>query len=260
MNECNDAAETRLRLAHVVHPTRRGVTVQLFANWLTACAHLRDHLLCAPECEAWALVIPDYDAVVDPADGGARYGYAEESRKTHGASAQRLYDLCAEAVSADAIDAQMLNWAKNDGPVTAAMGTDGIVMLIEDVVRSAFLAGQGDPQKTKDSQRQRLERRGLPRESPMRSGGSASQKKEPTERELRRRRKREAKWSHEERLFHRVFRPTVQFVKRSHHRARDMLGRLVRADYALLKDVLPLRSQLKFEHWLELRRQCRRKE
>jgi hypothetical protein len=58
-------------------------------------------------------------------------------------------------------------------------------------------------------------------------------------------------------LYYRVFRPAVQLVKRAQHRSRDMLGRIVRADYALLKGLLPPRSRLKYEDWLQLRRTCR---
>ncbi len=247
------AGGTALQLRTIPHPARGGVAVQLFADWQTACAHLRDHWLTAPECEAWALVAPAYTALLDPSDADARYRYAEQGRTTAGLSAQPLYDLCVAAVAAEAGDAARLHWIQDHGRVTAAMGTSGVVLLIENVVRTAFLAGQGDPQATKEGQRQRLERRGLPRERPLRSRRQGGDPHGPPQRRC----PWEGKWSVEERLYYRVFRPAVQLVKRAHHRSRDMLGGIVRADYALLKGLLPTRSRLKYEDWLELRRACR---
>ncbi|NLF69577.1 MAG: hypothetical protein GX575_11050 [Candidatus Anammoximicrobium sp.] len=252
MRTAEGDARTPLQLNAVPHPARGGAAVQLFADWQTACAHLRDHWLTAPECQAWALVAPAYTSLLDPGDADARYRYAEQARITAGSSAQPLYDLCVAAVALEAGDAARLQWVQDDGRVTAAMGTSGVVLLIEGVVRTAFVAGQGDPQATKDGQRRRLERRGLPRERPLRSGGHGGDPHGPQSR-----RPWEDKWSAEERLYYRVFRPAVQLVKRAQHRSRDMRGGIVRADYALLKGLLPTRSRLKYEDWLELRRACR---
>lgn len=242
-----------LQLRTIPHPARGGAAVPLFADWQTACAHLRDHWLTAPECEAWALVAPAYTSLLDPGDADTRYRYAEQARTSAGSSAQALYDLCVAAVATEAGDAARLHWTQDSGRVTAAMGTSGVVMLIEGVVRTAFLAGQGDPQATKQGQRQRLERRGLPRERPLRSGLRGGDRHSLGERRC----PWEDKWSAEERLYYRVFRPAVQLVKRAHHRSRDMLGGIVRADYALLKGLMPPRSRLKYEDWLQLRRACR---
>jgi hypothetical protein len=95
----------------------------------------------------------------------------------------------------------------------------------------------------------------LSRESGMRSGRSAACIFSP--RENRRKQRREALWTREERLYYRVFRPCIQFIRKSHHRCRDLCGRLIRCDYALLKDRLPPRSRLSYEDWLRLRGRCR---
>ncbi len=60
-----------------------------------------------------------------------------------------------------------------------------------------------------------------------------------------------------QRLYFRVFRPCIQFIKQSHHRGRDICGKPIGRDYSLLKDCLPSRNQLAYGHWLELRRRCR---
>lgn len=247
-------APTSLQLNTVPHPARRGVTVQLFADWQAAYAHLRDHWLTAPECEAWALVAPAYTSLLDPGDAEACYRYAEQARVTAGASAQPLYDLCVAAVAKEADDAARLRWVQvgDDGRLTAAMGTSGVVMLIDRVVRTAFLPGQGDPRATKEGQQRPRERRGLPRQRPLRSG-----RQDGDRRTGQRRRPWEGQWSEDERLYYRVFRPAVQSVKQTPHRSRNMSGRIVRADHALLKGLLPTNRALKYKDWLELRRVCR---
>jgi hypothetical protein len=58
---------------------------------------------------------------------------------------QPLYDLCVAAVATEAGDAARRPWMRDHGRVTAALETGGVVLRIEDVVRTALLAGQGDP-------------------------------------------------------------------------------------------------------------------
>jgi len=247
-----------LQRGSLPHPARHGTMVNMFADWQAAYRHLRDHLLTAPECHAWALVIPEYSHLVDPNDSNARNRYAEQARASGGTSAQPLYDLYCLAVSSDANDARRIGWLKDRAAVTAAMGTSGVVMLVEDVVKTAFLGGQGDPEATRQSQAVSPDRqRGLPRERLMRAGGRGEPKGAVSPRELRRQRDRESQWTADERLYHRVFKPSVQFVKRSYHRSKDMFGNSTGTDCALLKDVLPPRSRLKYERWLEVRRKCR---
>ncbi len=228
----------------------------MFADWPSAREHLRDHLLTAPESEAWAVVAPGYLLLLDPADGDARWRYWEQVETSGGAAAQPLYDLYREAASADALDARLVRWVRVQGRVTVAVGTSGILMLVEDgIVRTAFLPGQGDPEATRQA-RASEDGRGLVRERGMRSGrpgtGGAGNREEAI------RQRREAGWTPEQRLYYRVFRPCVQFVKRCHHRHRDLYGRLLRQDYALLKECLPARSRLKLDDWLDLRRRCGR--
>ncbi len=256
-----------LQLANVPYPAPDHAEARLFGDWEKAVEHLTHHLLTAPECHAWALVIDDYTRLVDLRSADARFHFVEQARASHGQSAQALYDRYAHAVSADLRDASQLEWFVQHGQVTVAMGTTGILVVIvavggndtldrpRPIVKTAFLAGQGDPEAVRKSHRiPAAERRGMMRERPMRTPKRHGVSGEARG---RRQRLREARWSTEERLYYRVFRPSVQHIMRCHHRNRDMFGRLRGNDYALLKDVLPRRSQLKLDHWRELRRDCR---
>jgi hypothetical protein len=230
----------------------------MFRDWGAAGKHLRDHLLTAPECHAWVLVAPAYPDVLDPADADCRWRYWEQAQASRGASAQALYDLYREASASAAADAHVLGWVREEGSVTVAVGTSGVLLVVEGgTLQTAFLPGQGDPNATRQAGAAPGPERGLVRERGMRSGREATSGKDRRARDLAAQVRREAAWSADERLYHKVFRPCLQFLKRCHHRHRDMYGRLLRHDYALLKDCLPARNQLKCDGWLALRRRCR---
>jgi hypothetical protein len=162
-----------------------------------------------------------------------------------------------EAVSRDAEDGAELQWHRSDNRLTVAFGTSGIVMLIEEVLTTAFLPGQGDPRVTHESQRcEKLG--GLPRERGMRTGRPGRRGGEEVERDRRVRERHEAQWTNGQRLYYRVFRPAVQFVKKCQHRCLDRCGKVIPGDYALIKDVLPARSRLKYTDWVALRHRCGR--
>jgi hypothetical protein len=229
----------------------------MFRDWEAAGLHLRDHLLTAPECHAWAVVAPAYLDVLDPADADCRWRYWEQAQASEGATAQALYDLYCAATAADAADARELRWVRVEGRITVAVGTSGVLLVVEeDTVQTAFLPGQGDPEATRQVRAAASPERGLVRERGMRSGRGASGEDRGA-REQAQQARREADWTADERLYHKVFRRCLQFIKRCHHRHRDMHGRLLRHDYALLKDCLPARNQLKYDAWLDLRRRCR---
>ncbi len=259
MNDTTDLTDS-LQLGDVTDPIHPGDTACFFTDWQSAYKHLRDHLLTAPECFAWQIVSPTYRQVVNPQDADARWTYSQQAAISEGRTAQRLYDLYRVAVSQDIDDSVVLGWCRGEGRLTVCLGTSGILALFDHrAVRTAFLPGQGSSQATRTSQ-QAEQPRGLPREAGMRAGRVGRRGREAVEHDRRLRQQREAAWSPAQRLYHRVFKPAVQFVKRCHHRNRDMHGRLIRGDYALLKEVLPHLSQLKYEHWLLLRQRCGRKE
>jgi hypothetical protein len=253
-------APPTLELRTLAHPARPHLRVPVFGDWLKACEHLRDHLLTAPECYAWADVLPEYADILDPASEDARWRYAQEAMATGGRRAQALYDLYSAATARDARDAALLAWHCTEGDVTVALGTSGILLVVEDVVRTAFLPGQGSPLQTQLARDLPEDSAGLPRQAGMRTPRPARPALAGSTKEQRERREREALWSREQRLYYHVFKPSVQFVRECHHRHRDMHGKLLRRDYALLKEVLPPLSRLKFHHWMELRERCRRGE
>jgi len=258
MNTSSDLID-RLRLGAVPHPARGGVQVPFFSDWQSACQHLRDHLLTAPECHGWLLVAPDYGQIVDPDNPDARWSYAEQAAAAAGRAAQPLYDLYCSAVSQDAEDAAQLGWHRSQGRMTVCLGTSGILAVIGQAVTTAFLPGQGTPEGTLAG-REPDQQQGLPRERGMRSGRPGRRDQKMSDRDRQVREQREAAWSRSQRLYYRVFKPAVQSVKQCHHRNRNMYGKLVRSDYALLKDALPHLSQFKYEDWAALRQRCGRDE
>lgn len=275
----------QLRLGTIPHPARPGMEVRFFRNWQAACNHLRDHLLTAPECMGWAVVAPQYRQILDPDDGDARWRYSDRAFETQGASAQDLYDVYCQACGRDARDAARLGWVATQGEGTVALGTSGILLVIEDqavparpaesraaepgeasrtvrsVVVTAFLPGLGNSEAVRKRALSWSASGGLVRESGMRSGraGSPFHDTRLGRREQLRRLRIRAGWSRDEQLYYTVFRRAVQFIRKCHHQHRDMYGRLNRRDYALLKDALPARSRLEFTDWLVLRDQSQQR-
>jgi hypothetical protein len=72
-------------------------------------------------------------------------------------------------------------------------------------------------------------------------------------REDRKRLEIEERWTPVQRLYFRVFRPAVQFVRTAAYDASGMLRRPPR-DYGLLRWCLPRMSRLRLEDWLAYRR------
>jgi hypothetical protein len=249
-----------LTLRSLTHPDTPARQVAFFASPSAALGHLRDHLLTAPEAEAWALVAPGYEAVVDPGSSDARWRYWAKAEESGGASAQPLYDIYFEAVRLDAADASRLRWLWSGADLTVALGTSGILVVVAAAVVTAFLPGQGDPAATRRGQEAGPAATGLVREGGMRSGRPGRFRADEAERERRERLSREAAWCPAERVYYLVFRPAVRFVRGCHHGQRDPLGRPLGNDYARLKEVLPPQSHLGFKEWASLRAGCRGRE
>lgn len=246
-----------LQLHSMPDPDNRDSSVSIFGGWQAACEHICNHVLVSPECEAWILVAPDINRIVDLSNADERWRAAQESSKPEGGFAQPLYDEYVQAIRVAAADAMRLGWHITEESITVLIGTSGLVAVIEGQVRTAFLPGQGDPLNTLASQRTGVSRessnRDLPSQRGMRGGrnGEYSGQKRP---HLTADHQRVANRSHDEQLYYAVFRPAMQFIRSRQNRCRDITGRVLRGgDYALLKGVLPPMSRLKLPDWQQLR-------
>ena len=153
-------------------------------------------------------------------------------------------------------DAARLGWKNWRGGVTIALGTEGILMVIANTLKTAFLPGQGDPEAVVSAAESGGPRSDspTPRTRGMRSGRGGVP---GWTREDRDRWHRQSDWSESQRLYYGVFRPAVQLIRSQYHRGLDVPGRRL-SDYGLLKAVLPPMSRLKYHDWLELRETAQR--
>lgn len=243
MNPTNQSKELfRGVVPHPAEPTRE---VSFFADWQRAVTHLIDHVLTSPECEAWAIVTPQLAQCVELTDSLSRTRLAQSARATNGASVQAVFNLYQCAAAEASRQAYVLGWFAQNAGCFVALGLNGVFVLIDrNVVVTTYLPGQGSPEAVSqpDAGRHlRRERHPMRRVVPPDEG----------------RRRREATWTDEERLFYRVFRPAVQFIRSRHHRARGLDGRLRKFDAALLKDRLPPMSELGLDSWRMRREQAR---
>ncbi len=248
-----------LRFHQIPHPLRPQIHIQVFRDSMSACQHLRDHLLTAPECYAWGIVCPEFHEILDIENDDTRFYYWEEAKRSNGASAQLLYDIYSEAIRLNSADAAILKWIITNSYVTIVLGLDGVVVVINDrlsVVASAYLPGQGDARGVQDSRS--LGRKGFPRERPMRNGRPSGRREALAERDRRVMERREENWNLEQKLYYRVFRPAVQYVRRYQRAIPSSAMHSSVVSFETLKTVLPPVTQLKWEDWQNLRRLCGR--
>jgi hypothetical protein len=182
---------------------------------------------------------------VDLADGLARTRLAQSARESKGVEVQALLDLYRREAAEASRQAHILGWHTQNEGCIVALGMSGVFVLVDgDAVITTYLPGQGSPAAVSQPDYNRHLRR---ERHPMRRAALPDED----------RRRREAAWSDEERLFYRVFRPAVQLIRSQHHRARGLDGRLRKADAALLKDCLPRMSELGLDGWRTRREQAR---
>ncbi len=238
------------------YPQRRA-TLTVFSSEPSAMAHLRDHLLTAPECNAWGLVLPGLFSLVDLDDSNARWRCWNRLEQKDDTTAQSLYDAYSMAIQAELQEAHRLGWVVRVGLVDAAIGTSGLIVIASfegesGWVRTAFLGGQGSPEAVRHAKSMPRGATGLIRESskPMRSALHPK--------EFRAHKARHGNWTTEQRLFYMVFRPAVQFIRavnRSISYSRGISSQPSEVkEYAMLRDKLPNMSQLSFQRWQTLRR------
>lgn len=243
-----------LQLRDLLHPAWAGVRIACFAHWRTACQHVRDHVLTHPEAAAWLLLRPELAELV-PADFQQLKFLLEQVEQSQGTILQTIYACYTAAIDQAAVDASILVWHESRGDKTVALGTTGLLLVIQrQTLTTAFLPGQGSPEAV----RQAREQLGavLPRQRQMRSGRPGWPRPETWHLDPKPL-QREATRPHDELLYYRVFRPAVQFVRRQQVSGRGLDGsRFGGNDYSLLKEVLPPMSQLKLPLWRELRARC----
>ena len=247
--------------SRIPHPAKNGELVHAFPTRDAALRHLEDHVLTAPECLGWRIVLQgDGPLPVALENPDSRWTYARDARATRGESAQPLYQLYESAAKAAARDAQVLDWSvSTPRGATLALGLSGVLVVVDDrILQSAMLPGQGSAKKVARVREQRRVRKALPRESAasrplpwrarMERRGNIAQR-------LRQDVQRLERLPEGSEPYYLVFRPCIQAV-RCH--ALDASSGLRRAtgEYGLLKRVLPPMSQLKYDHWQALRLRC----
>ena len=227
------------------HPGRRGTKVAFFADTGRALKHLGDHVLTAPECEAWGVIVPELFTHVDLASLAQRQRFCQEACAVGGASAGAVLDLYRAAAEAAVTHAFFLAWHVSEGETTVALGTTGVLVMITGLaVVTVYIPGQGSAEAVRNDrsaipgrlgrERGRMRRWRLPPQvaPPCRPGAPPS----------------------EEYLYHRVFWPVVQFLKGQYHQAYTLDGQ-VRSHGPLVVRALPPPNELTLSCWQTYRGQ-----
>ncbi len=285
--------EAELNRQTLDHP-RTGQAVTVFASWIRACEHLRDHLLSRPECRVWTLLSPHIRDLLDCEDRKAVYQLCRQWQADRGVSAQPLYDLYCQAICQALVDALRpdLEWVSTrqvgGRTITAFLGINGILGLIGDTTLvTAYVPGQRDreayhkacqeferaAEEAKDPENwfdpRPLRDRESVREYTQRpSDGRRLRRGMPTLGEERRDGRHcgehTENWSEDERLFYRVFRPAVRTIRAAVNRQPDPASgveysdqELTGPEYSVLNDRLPRCIERNFEQWQRWREHAR---
>lgn len=233
----------------------------LFKSVEQAVGHLRDHLLTAPECEAWTMIAYDYPELTELLeDSDQRYELAKKMEKAPETALPELYVPFSNQLEREILDALRNAWGKDElnsatqRMVTVMFSSSGVFMIVEADAESrkdgclvtTYVPGFGDAESVSRAG----EKSGpLPREGVRRRKQAAMK---TSKREEREREKREAKYSDEERVFFKVFRPARQFLSGRHYKCYSIANKRVETnDIALLKDIVE--NSLELEDWQQRR-------
>lgn len=222
---------------------------RFYSHWVPALLHICDHVLTGPEADYWDLLLEQYG--VSPVGPEKRFTLAKKAWHNEGDEVQHIYDMYCLLVYADLVTAFENGWfaGNTDNKVIVTLGIRGIIAVIyENVLKTAFLGGQGKPELlTSISQERALDdafyslsreerneqiiaRRKvdpLPRQfTDQKEGNHAPPAKlfardmrqgRKTvllhERDLLKKRERENTWTIEEKIYYRIFKKSRTFVK-----------------------------------------------
>ncbi|GIW92472.1 MAG: hypothetical protein KatS3mg110_0513 [Pirellulaceae bacterium] len=216
--------------------------IKVFSVCDKAVEHIREHLLDEREAAAWVCVLDPHGAVIDAiSDPHSRNRlYHECGRQVE--ALRLLYEAYTKVIESNLRDACWLHWKyverRGAGWLGVALGTCGLLMVAENgTIVTAFFPRQPEP----DGPVRRGKRH-------MRGG---TQPKESLK-------EYEARWTNEERIYYRVFRPAFRFVRAAQEEWFAQIGwlRPRNTDYALLKDKLPPVAHMTLVTWREYRKKC----
>lgn len=246
----NSGPELQYDLGTVSHPDPFRARAAFFGNEARAVEHLVNHVLTAPESQAWALVFEDAgdDRLAQVVNDSQQcYRVAKQAHESGAAAVSGLMDAYRQAVDRACFEASRLHWWATDGHVTVSLGIRAVFAVIEKcTVKTAYIPAQGTPEAVL----RRQERKGVP--VPFMPARKMRNHRET--RKDSRAVEREKEWTLQQKIYYRLFRPAVQFIRSRYHGMTAMNGAR-RNDLALLKDRLPSMSNLKYEKWLEYYRQ-----
>lgn len=242
------SGQQNLVLRTVTHPNPAIREAYFFVNEQKALEHLQNHLLTSPENEAWALVLADLgqaEIAETLKDSEACFRLIRLAGEAGAAAVSEYLEAYRKAVNQGCVEARKLGWWAQDRWVAVAIGTTAVFALFENsVLRTAYIPAQA----VKNRKREPGTVTPLP---------PAHKMRKPREKERdRKAAEREAQWTALERIYYKLFRPAVQFIRSRYHTWVSLNGQKW-DDIALLKDRLPRMSQLSYAKWYEYHQQVR---
>lgn len=241
-----------LRLGEIPGPDG---AIRVFATGKAAIDHMLDHLLTAPECEAWAVLLPGWSGTLIAQRGQPelvpeRTRFFQRLRGSDGAAAQALYDDWRQVLDGQHQSAQKLGWIGTRPGVRVCLGIHAVLMIIVRTpggsarLKTAFIPGQGRPEEVRAARAEGRHRHDTSR---------------PTSRRARWREKTrlsgwlEANGTPDQQYFYRVFRPAVRFLRDRYNAEADGIPDPNHRDYDLVYEKLPRVGAWSWADWASTR-------
>lgn len=255
-----------LQMRTIPAPAGMVAPAQVYSSPAATVSHLLNHVLLAPECHGWELILPDWALLLGAEGTTERHNFRARLTQTAGTSAQELYDDQTAALAQDLRDGEMLGWRGEQDHTVVCFGSRGILLVFErtgqpvarTVLVTAFLPGLGDPSEVAAAQRDNRPRRPTARESCRRRRCLGGGWDHP--RDQRDRVRREGRWTRAEAFFYRVFRPACRFLRGEYVAARDLDGLPLVRHYHLVYPHLPNVSRMDPADWVAIRCRCGHRE
>jgi hypothetical protein len=148
--------------------------ISVFRDWVTACAHLCDHVLTLPEGNAWAEILGQEAAAVILSNAGFRLAKTIWAGGNKGEALQTLYDVYGNELCMALDSAGKTGWHwtdQGDARARKALGISGVLVVFNAAeIRSGMLPGWGNPFYTARAKKtvtsvERRRRNPMPRQS-----------------------------------------------------------------------------------------------
>lgn len=233
-----------------------------FPDNYSAIKHFIHHVLTPVESHAWYEVFAQSEPFLDNSSESLDVCFqlrSECSIQTNaaklGVDARNAFEKYIRSIESSYTQAAAIGWQFTAENRHVCLDTNGVYCVCETtsnrtLVTTAFIPGFGSAVAVKESATSPANPHARVTDKSWMRGDDSSPTARPRQSSIHERtsKRHAANWSTQQRIYHLVFRPVMQFI-----RGYQLGEKKYSVGIAQLKSVLPAMSQLKYDNWLALR-------